>query len=255
MHRHHIAGEAGAGNRRRQLAVAAYMKVDIWSDIACPWCYIGKRRFESALAEFPHRDEVEVVWHSYQLDPNLPEHYDGTEAEYLSTRKGLPEAQLRQMFEHVTEQAAGEGLSYDFDALVVANSLRAHQLLHLAKESGAANEVKEALLSAHFEKGTNIGDADELVQIGVGAGLDEAEIRAELTSGSRIPAVNADIREAAALGIQAVPTFVLDMKFAVSGAQPSEVFASALDQAWTAAHPVLQSLAEGDACGPDGCAI
>ena len=121
------------------------MKVDIWSDIACPWCYIGKRRFESALAEFPHRDEVEVVWHSYQLDPNLPEHYDGTEAEYLSTRKGLPAAQLRQMFEHVTEQAAGEGLSYDFDSLVVANSLRAHQLLHLAKVSGAANEVKEAL--------------------------------------------------------------------------------------------------------------
>ncbi|MDN5558481.1 MAG: DsbA family oxidoreductase [Ruaniaceae bacterium] len=231
------------------------MKIDIWSDIACPWCYIGKRRFESALAEFPHRDQVEVTWHSYQLDPNLPEHYDGTEAEYLVSRKGMPEAQLRQMLAHVTEQAAGEGLSYDFDSLVVANSLRAHQLLHLAKEHGAANEVKEALLSAHFEKGTDIGDADELVRIGLGAGLDEQEIRAELDSGSRITAVQGDIREAASLGIQAVPTFVLDMKFAVSGAQPSEIFASALDQAWTASHPVLQSLATGDACGPDGCAI
>ncbi len=231
------------------------MKIDIWSDIACPWCYIGKRRFERALASFEHREEVEIIWHSYQLDPSLPEHYDGTESEYLATRKGMPEAQVRQMFGHVAEQAAGEGLDYDFDRLVVANSLRGHQLLHLAKEHGAASEVKEALLAAHFEQGVDIGATDELVRIGTAAGLDEAEIRAELDSGSRIPDVQADVREAGELGIRAVPTFVLDMRFAVSGAQSPEVFAQAMDQAWTASHPSLQVVGGADACGPEGCAI
>lgn len=230
------------------------MKIDIWSDIACPWCYIGKRRFERALAAFPHRDEVEVVWHSYQLDPALPEHYDGTEADYLASRKGLPEAQVRQMFAHVAQQAAGEGLEYDVDSLVVANSMRGHQLLHLAKESGLADQVKEALLRAHFVEGRDIGDEGELVRIGVASGLTEQAIRAELASGSRIPAVRADVAEAAALGIQAVPTFVLDMTYAVSGAQPTEVFTAALDQAWAASRPQLQQLGDGDACGPEGCA-
>ncbi|WP_291798834.1 DsbA family oxidoreductase [Brevibacterium sp.] len=212
------------------------MNIDIWSDIACPWCYIGKRRFEKALAAFPHRDEVTVAWHSFQLDPSLPAHYDGTEAQYLSTRKGMPEEQVRQMFAHVREQAAGEGLDYDFDSLVVANSVRGHQLLHLAKEQGLAGEVKEALLSAHFEHGTDIGDTEALVRIGVRAGLDEQTVRDELVSGSRIRAVEADIDEAAALGIRSVPTFVLDMTFAVSGAQPVEVFTAALDRAWQASH-------------------
>jgi predicted DsbA family dithiol-disulfide isomerase len=212
------------------------VNIDIWSDIACPWCYIGKRRFEKALAAFPHRDEVTVAWHSFQLDPSLPAHYDGTEAQYLSTRKGMPEEQVRQMFAHVREQAAGEGLDYDFDSLVVANSVRGHQLLHLAKEQGLAGEVKEALLSAHFEHGTDIGDTEALVRIGVRAGLDEQAVRDELASGSRIRAVEADIDEAAALGIRSVPTFVLDMTFAVSGAQSVEVFTAALDRAWQASH-------------------
>ncbi|MGI6877470.1 DsbA family oxidoreductase [Microbacterium sp. gxy059] len=241
--------------RRPRARFSPDVKIDIWSDIACPWCYIGKRRFERALAAFPHRDEVEVVWHSYQLDPSLPERYDGTEAQYLSSRKGLPEDQVRGMFAHVAEQASGEGLAYDFDALVVANSLRGHQLLHLAKEHGSADAVKEALLSAHFERGAEIGSADELVRIGVEAGLDEQEIRDELDSGSRIPAVRADVAQAASLGISAVPTFVIDMAYAVSGAQPTEVFAGALSQAWQASHPSLTTLADGDACGPDGCAV
>ncbi|WP_051297916.1 DsbA family oxidoreductase [Brevibacterium album] len=212
------------------------MNIDIWSDIACPWCYIGKRRFERALAAFPHREEVTVTWHSFQLDPSLPAHYDGTEAQYLSTRKGMSEEQVRQMFAHVSEQAAGEGLDYDFDSLVVANSMRGHQLLHLAKEHGAADAVKEALLSAHFEHGTDIGETEALVRIGLKAGLDEQAVREELATGSRVPAVGADIAEAAALGIRSVPTFVLDMRYAVSGAQPVEVFAQALAQARQASH-------------------
>ena len=207
------------------------MQIDIWSDVACPWCFIGKRRFERALAGWAHRDEVQVTWHSYQLDPSLPEHHDGTEAEYLASRKGMPIDQVRQMFAHVTEQAAGEGLAYDFDRVVVANSIRAHQLLHLAKAHGRADEVKEALLSAHFEQGVDIGSIDALARIGVAAGLDEAEIRASLADERRLPAVRADIAQAQQLGVSGVPFFVFDMRLGVSGAQPPEVFAQALERA------------------------
>lgn len=207
------------------------MQIDIWSDVACPWCFIGKRRFETALGAWEHRDDVEVTWHSYQLDPTLPEHYDGTEVEYLASRKGMPEEQVRQMFAHVTEQAAGEGLHYDFDRLVVANSLRAHQLLHLAKSEGRADEVKEALLSGHFEQGVDIGDIDALVAIGAGAGLDEQQIRDALADERFVPAVRADIEQAQQLGVNGVPFFVFDMRLGLSGAQPAATFTQALERA------------------------
>lgn len=234
------------------------MQIDIWSDIACPWCYIGKRRLETALADFPHRNEVGVAWHSYQLDPTLPEHYEGTEVEYLSSRKGMPAEQVQQMFGHVTEQAAGEGLTYDFDSLVVANSARAHELLHLAKDRGVADEVKEALLSGHFEHGADIGDVETLTRLGVTAGLDEGEVRAALEDGRYQAAVASDIDMARQIGVTGVPFVVVDMKYAVSGAQPPEVFREVLDKAWAEQAPVLQHVdgsADADACGPDGCAI
>lgn len=238
--------------------VGTDMQIDIWSDIACPWCYIGKRRLETALADYPHRDEVGVTWHSYQLDPTLPEHYEGTEIEYLATRKGMPEEQVREMFGHVTEQAAGEGLAYDFDRLVVANSARAHELLHLAKDRGHADAVKEALLSGHFEHGTDIGDVDTLVRVGVESGLDEGEIRAALEDGRYRAAVASDIDMARQIGVTGVPFVVVDMKYAVSGAQPPEVFREVLDTAWSERTPAIK-VVDGDsdsqACGPDGCAI
>ena len=133
------------------------MNIEIWSDIACPWCYIGKRRFEVALERFPHRDDVSVTWRSFQLDPSLPDHYDGNELDYLSERKGIAKSQAASMFQHVTAQAAGVGLHYDFDQLVVANSFTAHRFLHLAKEPGIADAAKERLLSGHFERGEDIG--------------------------------------------------------------------------------------------------
>ncbi|GAA1420680.1 DsbA family oxidoreductase [Agrococcus citreus] len=207
------------------------MQIDIWSDVACPWCFIGKRRFETALGAWEHRDEVEVTWHSFQLDPTLPEHYDGTEVEYLASRKGMPVEQVRQMFAHVTEQAAGEGLQYDFDRLVVANSLRAHQLLHLAKEHGRADAVKEALLSGHFERGTDIGDVEALVAIGTEAGLDAAQIREALADERYVPAVRADIEQAQQLGVNGVPFFVFDMRLGLSGAQLASTFTQALERA------------------------
>ncbi len=242
----------------RRPAVAPDMKIDIWSDIACPWCYIGKRRLETALADYPHRDSVDITWHSYQLDPTLPEHYDGTEAEYLASRKGMPIEQVKQMFGHVAEQAAGEGLAYDFDALVVANSARAHELLHLAKEAGHPDAVKEALLSAHFEHGADIGDVDTLVRIGTSTGLDEGSIRAALEDGRYKAAVAADIDMARQIGVTGVPFVVVDMKYAVSGAQPPELFREVLDKAWAEQAPAIQHVggsSEADACGPDGCAI
>ncbi|MCC3280387.1 DsbA family oxidoreductase [Arthrobacter sp. zg-Y40] len=216
------------------------MKIDIWSDIACPWCYIGKRRFEAALAAFPHRDEVEVQWRSFQLDPSLPEHYDGTEAQYLSERKGIDPGQLAGMLEQVTVQAAGEGLSYDYDSLVVANSFSAHRLIHLARAEGgnsAADAAKEALLSAHFEKGQDIGAVDTLAEIGSRVGLDPERVRSMLAAEEFAEDVNTDIAQARSLGISGVPFFVLDDKYGISGAQPTDLFASALDQAWQESHP------------------
>ncbi|MDN5719343.1 MAG: DsbA family oxidoreductase [Corynebacterium sp.] len=241
------------------------MNIDIWSDVACPWCYIGKRRFETALAAFPHRDEITVAWHSYQLDPTLPEHDDRSEAEYLAASKGMPIDQVRQMFGHVAEQAAAEGLDYDFDSLVVANSLRAHQLIQLAKEHGGettdtVDTVEEALFRAHFVDGEDIGASDVLVRIGVAAGLDADVVTAELQDGTRIPAVQEDVRHAASLGLNSVPTFVLDMKLAVPGAQPVEVFTRALEQQWAASHPAptiatVPGVQDEASCGPDGCQL
>lgn len=236
--------------------VWASMKIEIWSDVACPWCYIGKRRFETALKSFPHRDSVDVQWRSYQLDPTLPEHYDGTELSYLSERKGMDPAQLAGMFAHVAEQGAAEGLNYKFDDVVVANSFNAHQLLHLAKAHGAGDAVKEALLSAHFEHGVDIGSRAELVRLGTAAGLPAADINAALDAGTYADAVHQDIAEARALGVTGVPFFVIDRKYGISGAQPAETFTQALEQAWQEAHPLTMVAADSgaEACGPDGCA-
>lgn len=238
------------------------MKVEIWSDIACPWCFIGKRRFETALADFAHKEDVEVLWRSYQLDPSLPDHYDGTEIQYLSERKGMDPGQLAGMLDTVKATAAGEGLSYDFDSLVVANSFTAHRLIHLAKASGipgAAAAAKEALLSAHFEKGQDIGSHDVLAAIGTGLGLDPDLIRTVLAGDDFTEEVRRDIAEAQALGVNGVPFFVLDRKYGISGAQPAEVFSQALNQAWSEAHPLemvggpSSGSDDGPACGPDGC--
>ena len=230
----------GAGMAAGGFRVARGMKIEIWSDIACPWCYIGKRRFEAALAAFPHRDEVDVRWRSFQLDPSLPDHYEGTEVQYLSERKGIDPEQLAGMLEQVTVQAAGEGLSYDYDSLVVANSFSAHRLIHLARAEGgeaAADAAKEALLSAHFEKGQDIGSPDTLAEIGGRVGVDLERVRAMLSGEEFTEDVNADIAQARSLGISGVPFFVLDDKYGISGAQPTDLFASALDQAWQEAHP------------------
>jgi predicted DsbA family dithiol-disulfide isomerase len=242
------------------------MKIEIWSDIACPWCYIGKRRFETALDAFAHRDDVEVTWHSFQLDPSLPDHFDGTETEYLSQMKGMPTEQVRQMFDHVTQQAAGEGLNYDFDSIVVANSFTAHRFLHFAHTHGLMSEAKEALLSGHFEKGRDIGDVDYLAEVGSSLGLEAGEVREVLASDRFTDEVRADIAEARQLGANGVPFFVIDRKYGISGAQPAASFSQALETAWAESQKLTvlagpqatdggstEEYPDGAVCGPDGC--
>lgn len=239
------------------------MRIEIWSDIACPWCFIGKRRFETALNGFAHKDDVEVEWRSYQLDPSLPDHYAGSEIDYLSQAKGMPAGQVKQMFDHVTEQAAGEGLSYDFDSIVVANSFTAHRLLHLARTHGVMDMVKEELLSGHFEKGRNIGDIDYLAEVARSVGIDADETRRVLATDEYTAEVKADIAEARSLGANGVPFFVIDRKYGISGAQPPEAFAQALETAWGESQKLTvlagsgsdasDDVIDGAACGPEGC--
>jgi predicted DsbA family dithiol-disulfide isomerase len=232
------------------------VKIEIWSDVACPWCYIGKRRFESALNSFAHKDQVEVHWRSFQLDPSLPEHYDGTELAYLSERKGMDPAQVRGMFGSVAAQAAAEGLSYDFDKVVVANSFSAHQLIHLAAAHGQADAVKERLLSAHFEHGEDIGSREFLIRTGVEVGIPADKIATALDTEQFADDVREDIAEARSLGISGVPFFVIDRKYGISGAQPAELFREALAEAWRDRQPLTMVATGGsEACGPDGCAI
>ena len=204
------------------------VRVDIWSDIACPWCYIGKRRFEAALRMVDFAQNVDVHWHAYQLDPTLPEQYEGTEQQYLSQVKGMDPQQVQQMLDHVTTQAAGEGLAYDFAAAQPANSFNALRLLEFAKRNGAGDALKEILLNAHFVRGENTGDTATLTALAAEAGLDADAAATVLREGSYTDEVNADIDQARQLGISGVPFFVLQGKYGISGAQPAEVFAQEL---------------------------
>jgi len=209
------------------------LKIDIWSDIACPWCYIGKRKFERAVEQFSADGrEVEVEYHSFELSPDTPVDFEGSTIEYLAERKGMPVEQVEQMLDRVTQIAGAVGLDYDFDKVVHVNTVRAHQVLHLAKARGLQSEVKERLLKAYFEEGRNLSRPEELADLAADAGLDRAEVLAALESQEYLADVRADMNQARAYGISGVPFFVLDAKYGVSGAQESETFVQALTQAW-----------------------
>jgi predicted DsbA family dithiol-disulfide isomerase len=239
------------------------MRIEIWSDVVCPWCYVGKRRLETALAGFDHADEVEVVYRSFELDPTAPRHGTELSTGVIARKYGRPEAEMRQMQQQLIELAAQEGLAFRLFDTLHTNTVDAHRLLHLALETGGPalqRDLKEALLSAYFEQARNVGDHDELTAIAVTAGLDEARVREVLAGEEYADAVAADIDQARAFGATGVPFFVVDRKYGISGAQPAEVFSQVLDQAWTESHPVLQTVG-GDAgsdagvCGPDGCPV
>jgi predicted DsbA family dithiol-disulfide isomerase len=226
--------------------------VEIWSDIACPWCYIGKRRFEAALAQFEHRDDVRVTWRSFELDPAAPAEREGERAARLAEKYGMTVDQARQMEQQMTATAAGEGLDFRFDIARSGTTFDAHRLVHLAGEHGLQEEMKERLLRAYFSEGALMSDRDTLVRLARELGLDEDEAR-EMLAGDRFADdVRDDERTAAWFGISAVPTFVLDRAIGVSGAQPPEALLELLREGWARRSP-LPVIAGGEACGPDGC--
>jgi predicted DsbA family dithiol-disulfide isomerase len=228
------------------------MHVEIWSDIACPWCYVGKRRFEAALAEFEHRDEVRVTWRSFELDPGAPPEREGDRAEHLATKYGSSVEQAHAMHAQMTEMAAGEGLDFRFDLARAGNTFDAHRLVHLAAAHDRQDAMKERLMRAYLSEGELMSDHAALERLAVDVGLDAEEARETLATDRFAAEVREDERTASALGINAVPCFVVDRRFGAPGAQPPEVLAAFLQRGWDARSP-LEVVASGDACGPDGC--
>ncbi len=209
-----------------------FVKIEIWSDIMCPFCYLGKGRLEQALAAFPGKAEVEITWKSFQLNPDMPNEPGITLEQYLVDRKGWSPDRIRAGHERIARAGAELGLHYDFDRAVVANSLDAHRLIQAAKAEGKGDVMEDRLFRAYFGEGKSIADHGVLAALAVDAGLDAEKARAVLADPQAYAAeVQADLREAAQLGVTGVPFFVFNRKFAVSGAQDSEVFAQALAQA------------------------
>jgi predicted DsbA family dithiol-disulfide isomerase len=239
------------------------VKVEIWSDVVCPWCYIGKRRFEAALARFPHREQVEVVWRSFELDPHAesvraagegPHHADLLAAKYAMSR-----AQAEAAIGSVTQAAAGEGLDFHLDVSLRSNTFDAHRLIHLAAARGLQGAVKERLMRAYFSEGAPVGDRDTLARLAAEAGLDAADVEKVLDTDEHAEAVRADEAEARALGITGVPFFVVDRSYGVSGAQPADQLLAVLERAWSERAPLTLVGGAGsgtdEACGPDGCPV
>jgi predicted DsbA family dithiol-disulfide isomerase len=233
------------------------MRIDIWSDVVCPWCYIGKRRLEKALAGFEHGDDVEIVWHSFELDPGAPREAVESVPDMLGRKYGGGPEAGRRMVDRTEAVAAEDGLEFRLHQAQRANTVDAHRLLHLALETGGPQlqgRLKERLLAAYFTETRNVADHDVLREAGVAAGLDPARVDAVLASDEYGADVRADVDQARAYGAGGVPFFVVDQKFGISGAQPVDVFDQVLHRAWDEREPSLQVVASDAACGPDGCA-
>ena len=223
------------------------MKVDIWSDIVCPFCYIGKRKFEQALQQFDGKENVTVEWRSFQLDPAMEYVAGQSVHEYLGKRKGGTTADGKQMNDNMAAIAKEVGLEYDFENAIINNTLDAHRLLHLSKKAGLQNEMKESLFAAYYTQGKNIGDLDTLIELGTEVGLDAAEIRTTLESNLYANEVEQDQMVAQQIGATGVPFFVFDNKYAVSGAQPAEVFKQVMDKIKEEQKPTVVRN-EGEGC-------
>jgi predicted DsbA family dithiol-disulfide isomerase len=230
------------------------MKVEFWSDIVCPWCYIGKRRFEKALSQFEHREEVEVIWRSFELDPSSPRH-SGDLMESLSKKMGRTIHEVKQMTEQITTLAAQDGLEYRFDLMKPGNTFDAHRLIHYSATQGIVEEVSEHLYHAYFTEGLPVGDVDSLITVAEKAGLDGTKVRNVLESDLYSDEVRADERYASALKITGVPFVLVSEKYAISGAQTVEVFLNALRQAWNEAHPITMVGDAGNSCDDGNCLI
>ncbi|MGB0916124.1 MAG: DsbA family oxidoreductase [Flavobacteriales bacterium] len=231
------------------------MNVEVWSDVVCPFCYIGKTNFDKALAQFAEKENIEFVWKSFQLYPHVKTDLDKTLYEHLSESKGISVEQAKGMGVNAAQMGTDVGLSLDFDNSVVANSFNAHRLIHFAKENGLQLEMKERLFKAFFTEGKNIDDNVTLTALAKEIGLDPEEVKAILESDRYSDAVRADIQESQQLGVRGVPFFVFDRKYAVSGAQAPAGFLETLEKSfseWRKANPTIQlQVSEGAVCEPN----
>lgn len=230
------------------------MKVEVWSDVMCPFCYIAKKNFEKALENLPFKKEVDVEWKSFQLDPDFEENSGTvTVEEYLMNRKGFSKSHVQQFQQQLKQMGESVGIKFNLDITVAANTFPAHKLLHLAKKYEKSGAMKEALLEAHFMNGKNIADLEFLTSLAVGLGLDEGETKEALFGDSYDYEINQDIMEARNIGVSGVPYYLINNKYAVSGAQPVEVFIEVLEKAYqeNIKEPLEQN--EGNMCGIDGC--
>ncbi len=232
------------------------LPLDIWSDIACPWCYIGKRHLEQALSTFEHAADVEIRWRAFELDPSAPRQRDSTQtyAERIAKKYGVPVAQGQQMIDRVIGAGARAGLEFRYDLIKPGNTFDAHRLLHWAHEQGKQGVLKERMLRGYMLEGAAIGVREVLVALAADVGLDPTEALAVLESGRYSDEVRADEQRARELDISGVPFFVMAGRYGISGAQPAELLREALAKAWAEAEkPATQVYAEGASCGPEGC--
>jgi protein disulfide-isomerase len=233
------------------------LKIQIWSDIMCPYCYIGKRRIEGALEQFPHAENVEIEWKSFQLDANFIASENDNMAEHLAEKYRKDKEWAQEMMDSMTQNAKNSGLDFHFEKAIMANSFNAHRLLHLAKKHNKSNELEELLFKAYLTDGQNINDLETLTNLGIQVGLDGIEIETVLHSDTYATAVKEDIEMAQNIGVQGVPFFVFDNKYAVSGAQHVETFVKTLEKVWEEgdfkSKVTMIETNDGNSCGIDGC--
>ena len=231
------------------------MKIDIWSDIRCPFCYIGKKNLEKALEHFPQKDQVEIIWHSYQLDAELVTQPEKNSLEYFSDRKGVSVERAREAYENMHQIGLAAGIEFNFDHQKVANTFKGHLLLKLAAQKNVANEAEESLFIAQFIKGENIDDEEVLIKIGESLTFTAEEVKAALKSEKFKQEVQKDIEKSREMGISGVPFFVINDKYGVSGAQPSSTFSEVLEKSWeefSAGDQSLKIIHSGESCDVDG---
>jgi predicted DsbA family dithiol-disulfide isomerase len=232
------------------------MLVEIFSDVVCPWCAVGKRRFETALSKFDHADEVEVVWRAFELDAHAPQVREGDMVQHLADKYGMSREKAVAANENLTKMAAVEGLEFHLDAAVSGNTFDAHRLLHYAHEVGLQDQLKEAFFQAYFRDGLAIGTHEVLAEVATEVGLDPVVVKEILTTDRFAAEVRADEAEALEIGVSGVPFFVVDHAFGLPGAQDPETILNVLNRAWTKSHPLTMVETDGAAsCDGDSCAI
>ena len=232
------------------------MKIEIWSDVMCPFCYIGKRHFEEALSKFSDKEHIDIEWKSFQLDPTMPDVVEESQEDYLVKRKGMSRDQIQGMLQNVTAMGKEAGLDFNFDQSIMVNSQKAHQLIQFAKSKGLGNEIKERLFQAYFTEGKNVADETTLTELGKEIGLDENELQVAFNDDKYLYQMKQDIQEAQNIGVRGVPFFVFDRKYGVSGAQPTEAFLETLNKSfgeWREKNPkTILDISKGQSCDING---